>query len=89
MSVNWTPIIFYSNASFPSPFTRNLLVKNLGFDKFLSCLSRKISLRRSGVFILNFEHVSLVVSIVNFAHVIAGWDSSSPTVQTRKLMNGE
>ena len=33
--------------------------------------------RCSGVFIVNFEHIShlvLVVSIVNFEHVIAGWE---------------
>ena len=31
--------------------------------------------RRSGIFIVNFEHISLcsIVSIVNFEHVIAGW----------------
>ena len=31
--------------------------------------------RRSDVFIVNFEHISLCsrVSIVNFEHVIAGW----------------
>ena len=29
--------------------------------------------RRSGVFIVNFEHISHLVSIVNFEHVIAGW----------------
>ena len=30
---------------------------------------------RSGVFIVNFEHIShfVSVSIVNFEHVIAGW----------------
>ena len=34
--------------------------------------------RRSGVFIVNFEHIShlaLVFHIVNFEHVTAGWDS--------------
>ena len=32
--------------------------------------------RRSGVFIVNYEHIFLsssIVSIVNFEHVIAGW----------------
>ena len=29
--------------------------------------------RRSGVFIVNFEHISHLCSIVNFEHVIAGW----------------
>ena len=32
--------------------------------------------RRSGVFIVSFEHISRLfysVSIVNFEHVIAGW----------------
>ena len=29
--------------------------------------------RRSGIFIVNFEHISQVVSVVNFEHVIAGW----------------
>ena len=36
--------------------------------------------RRSGIFIVNFEHISHLfssISIVNFEHVIAGWDSSS------------
>ena len=33
--------------------------------------------RRSGVFVVNFEHIShrvLSVSVVNFEHVIAGWE---------------
>ena len=34
--------------------------------------------RRSGIFIVNFEHIShlscCTVSIINFEHVIAGWD---------------
>ena len=31
--------------------------------------------RRYGIFIVNFEHISLFssVSIINFEHVIAGW----------------
>ena len=36
--------------------------------------------RRSGGFIVNFEHISHLcssVSIVNFEHVVAGWANSS------------
>ena len=29
--------------------------------------------RRSGVFIVNFKHISHLVSIANFEHVIADW----------------
>ena len=29
--------------------------------------------RCSGVFIVNIEHISHLVAIVNFEHVIAGW----------------
>ena len=42
--------------------------------------NRNIRKRCSGIFIVNFEHISHLfssISIVNFEHVIAGWDSSS------------
>ena len=35
--------------------------------------------RRSDVFIVNFEHISHLVSIVNFKHVIAGWGTPFST----------
>ena len=49
---------------------------------FFVCLVCCISLitfgrwRRSGVFIVNFEHIShfSAVSIVNFEHIIADWE---------------
>ena len=36
----------------------------------------RLQWRRAGVFIVNFEHISVCssVSIVNFEHVIDGWD---------------
>ena len=35
--------------------------------------------RRSGIFVVNFEHISPYssVPIVNFEHVIVGWDISA------------
>ena len=42
--------------------------------------------RCSGVFTINSEYIShLVVSIVNFEHVISGWDSSLWTASTQNL----
>ena len=47
--------------------------------------------RRYGVFIVNFEHISLCfsVSIVNFEHVIAGWECSRKTGYGRRRTDGE
>ena len=40
----------------------------------------KLTLSRPGVFIVNFEHISYLVSsvfFVNFQHVIAGWEGTN------------
>ena len=46
-----------------------LTVENKMWNMFIVCLWR-----RSGVFVVNFFH-TFCVSIVNFEHVIAGWDA--------------
>ena len=44
------------------------------FSKLIIKIPEQPHWRRSGIFIVNFGHICSSVSIVNFEHVIAGWD---------------
>ena len=41
--------------------------------------------RRSGIFIVNTEHISHLVSIANFEHVIAGWETTKSQSRFKTL----
>ena len=62
------------NPSYQPEFTRSKLAIEI-LEQCVKCVQMRRHWRRSGVIIVNFEHVShlvLVFYIVNFEHVVAG-----------------
>ena len=62
------------NPSYQPEFTRSKLAIEI-LEQCVKCVQMRRHWRRSGVIIVNFEHVShlvLVFYIVNFEHVVTG-----------------
>ena len=62
------------NPSYQPEFARSKLAIEI-LEQCVKCVQMRRHWRRSGVIIVNFEHVShlvLVFYIVNFEHVVAG-----------------
>ena len=62
------------NPSYQPEFTRSKLAIEI-LEQCVKCVQMRRHWRRSGIIIVNFEHVShlvLVFYIVNFEHVVAG-----------------